>query len=32
MLKELEKTYCKDETPKTYKIDRQTVDIVISNI
>ena len=30
-LKELEKTYCKDVTPKTYKIDRQILDKVINN-
>ena len=31
-LKELEKTYCKDLTPKTYKIDRQNEDKVINNM
>ena len=31
-LKKLEKTYCKDVTPKTYKADRQTVDQVINNM
>ena len=31
-LKELEKTYCKDVTTKTYKIDRQTVDKVINDM
>ena len=31
-LKELEKTYCKHVTPKTYKIDREIVDKVINNM
>ena len=31
-LKELKKTYWKDVIPKTYKIDRQTVDKVINNM
>ena len=31
-LKELEKAYCKDLVPKTYKIDRQTADNVIKSM
>ena len=31
-LKELEKMFCKDGTPKTCKIDRETVDKVINNM
>ena len=31
-LKELEKKYCKHVKPKTYKIDRETLDKVINNM
>ena len=30
--KEIEKTHYKEVTPKTYKIDRQTVDEAINNM